>query len=726
MSNASKPENTIKFKVSSKVARLLGRESVSSDTAALFELIKNSYDADATTVTVTFKDILNKDPARRTVIISDDGVGITHKEFEKKWMVIGTYSKEKEMFTKNGRRMLGNKGVGRFATEKLAKKLTLISQPISSKEKIQLDVDWGSYENENIEFNEIPNKIFVEKNRTTEDHGLTIILSNLRTDWNIKKLTRLLDAIGSMLIPKELQRVSKTRFDVKIIAPEFTTEIKPKAESLLFENAPFVVTCNLPSNTYKTTVTIKKSGNVVETPELDFENTVIKKTGQLWKPFGPCNVKLYFYPMKSSFESWDDYYKDTLKMANIRNILKDYHGVKIYRDDFWVSPYGGLEDDWLDLESERVQSNLKIGSTQVIGFVEISRDENPSVMDTTTREKLVENDSFHSMRHFVKSVVNELSEFRIKENKEFKEQSPKKIYENIIDSEIQSMLRYLEIEIDISDEVKNNISKRAKAINNNISKLSKITSSETKRSELETRGLLNLASLGILSANSYHEIFNIIGSMKETPTAIKTLLSKKTDNDDIVTFFLDELDDHLELIDQFTWLVRQFVKAIGNDVESKLAKENILLQELVSKIMNSYSTSTAKNIRLEITVVPNDFSVMMFKSDIISIILNLLTNAIKSVDLTEDDEKKIKMTIKKEAYDLSLIFSDNGIGIKDSVMPKIFRPFFSTYENGTGMGLSIVQDILSSYGGKIILDSKPEFGKGASFKISIPLKNLKE
>ena len=708
------------------MARLLGRESVSSDTAALFELIKNSYDADATDVTVTFKDILNNDPKRRTIVISDNGDGITHKEFERKWMVIGTYSKEKEMFTKNGRRMLGNKGVGRFATEKLAKRLTLISQPRSSKEKIQLYIDWGSYENEKIEFNEIPNKITMEENRATREYGLTIILSNLRTEWNTKKITRLLDDIGSMLIPKELQRANKNPFDVKIISPEFETEIKPKAESVLFENAPFVVTCNLPSNTYKTSVMIKKEGNVVETIDLDFENTIIKKTGQLWKQFGPCNVKLYFYPMKSQFETWDTYYKDTLKTANIRKILKDYHGIKIYRDNFWVSPYGKIEDDWLDLEPERVQSNLKIGNSQTIGFVEISRTENSDIMDTTTREKLVENDAFHSMVHFVKSVVKELSEYRIKENKEYKEQELKKIYENIIDSEIQSLLRYLENENEIPNNVKNEISRRAKTINTNISKLSSEASSVTKRSEIETRGLLNLASLGILSSNSYHEIFNIIGSMKETPTSIKILLSEKSGIDDVVNSLLEELDEHLELIDQFTWLVRQFVKAIGNDIESKLIKEDIPLEELVTKIMNSYSTSTTKNIHPEIIVTPNDFSVKMFKSDLISLILNLLTNAIKSLDLTEDDEKKIKISIKKEAFDLLLIFSDNGIGIKEGVIPKIFRPFFSTYENGTGMGLSIVQDILSSYEGKITLDSKPEFGKGASFKISIPLKNLRE
>lgn len=509
----NEPEDTIKFKISSKVARLLGRESVSSDTAALFELIKNSYDADASKVTVTFKEILNKNPERRTIIIEDDGVGISFKEFEKKWMVIGTYSKEKETFTTNGRRMLGNKGVGRFATEKLAKKLTLISKPQKSKEKIQLDVDWGSYENEEIEFNQVPNKIHVEEERNDGEHGLRIVLSNLRTEWNTKKLTRLLDAIGSILIPKELQRTRDDTFDVQIIAPEFETKIKPTAESVLLETAPYVVTCNMPSDTFKTSVTIKKEGNVVASPELDFAKTPIKKTGQQWKPFGPCTVKLYFYPMKSAFETWDSYYRDTMKTVNIRKILKDYHGVKIYRDGFWVSPYGGLENDWLELEAERVQANMKIGNTQIIGFVEISKDKNSNITDTTTREKLVENDAFHSMRHFVKSVIDELSEYRIQEYKDFREQQPKKIYKNILDSEIQRLLSYLETESDIPENIKKNIVKHAQTIDANIKNLTKVTSSETKRTEIETRGLLNLASLGILSANSYHEIFNIIGKI---------------------------------------------------------------------------------------------------------------------------------------------------------------------------------------------------------------------
>ncbi len=209
-------DDTIKFTVSSKVARLLGRESVSSDTAALFELIKNSYDADATKAVVTFENITNKDPKERKIIVSDDGDGITLKEFKKKWMVIGTYSKEKETLSRGGRRMLGNKGVGRFATEKIAKYVTIISKPRFSNEEIKLEVNWKEYENEDEVFNEIPNKFHIDENRTNiEEHGFTIILSNLRNEWNVKKITRLQDSISAMLIPKELEKWISERYDLK-------------------------------------------------------------------------------------------------------------------------------------------------------------------------------------------------------------------------------------------------------------------------------------------------------------------------------------------------------------------------------------------------------------------------------------------------------------------------------------------------------------------------------
>ena len=87
-------QQPLNFRFSGKLARLLGRESVSSDTAALFELVKNGYDADAPKVTVTFENLVANNGKNARIVVEDTGDGMTYDDIVDKWMVVGTYSKE--------------------------------------------------------------------------------------------------------------------------------------------------------------------------------------------------------------------------------------------------------------------------------------------------------------------------------------------------------------------------------------------------------------------------------------------------------------------------------------------------------------------------------------------------------------------------------------------------------------------------------------------------------
>ena len=151
---------------------MLGRESVSSDTAALFELVKNGYDADAPKVIVTFENLVANDGKNARIVVEDTGDGMTYEDIVDKWMVVGTYSKERETTTKGGRTVVGNKGVGRFATEKLARKVTVISRPNKTSEEIKLEIDWTKFEDEDVQFSDVGIPVSISPNRAAPDnHG---------------------------------------------------------------------------------------------------------------------------------------------------------------------------------------------------------------------------------------------------------------------------------------------------------------------------------------------------------------------------------------------------------------------------------------------------------------------------------------------------------------------------------------------------------------------------
>ena len=147
---------------------------MSESIVALFEILKNSHDADALTVTVQFKDVRS---GRGKIIIKEiDGDGMTYDEIEKKFFVIGTYSKDpgSSVNYRETRRykrlMLGSKGVGRFALERLGHEAKVISRPFGTNDKHIFTIDWDKFEDHDVTVDMVGIDIISEKEKQTEEH----------------------------------------------------------------------------------------------------------------------------------------------------------------------------------------------------------------------------------------------------------------------------------------------------------------------------------------------------------------------------------------------------------------------------------------------------------------------------------------------------------------------------------------------------------------------------
>ena len=129
---------TSKIKVAGRAVEYWGSQSISSDASAIFELIKNSRDADATTVEIIFE---NTGIVGGTITVKDNGNGMSKKEVDGKWLIAGTDSKIVDTVSKGGRRVWGEMGIGRFSCERLAQKTTMISLPKDSGNQIVMNFD---------------------------------------------------------------------------------------------------------------------------------------------------------------------------------------------------------------------------------------------------------------------------------------------------------------------------------------------------------------------------------------------------------------------------------------------------------------------------------------------------------------------------------------------------------------------------------------------------------
>ena len=177
---------TLPFTVDAELLRELGERLVGKPHIALAELIKNSYDADATQVTIKFF------PDENYIEVSDDGHGMTFEEFKNFWMRIGTTHKSEKRSKNLGRQLTGSKGVGRLAVQFLANKLTIRTVPENNSEWLEAKVDWkeaikaGNLTEVTVEYT-------LNQSRPPLQHGTSIILSDLKDidKWESEEVRKL-------------------------------------------------------------------------------------------------------------------------------------------------------------------------------------------------------------------------------------------------------------------------------------------------------------------------------------------------------------------------------------------------------------------------------------------------------------------------------------------------------------------------------------------------------
>lgn len=201
-------DQTLQWRFDVNTFRLLGRELITDRITAVFELVKNCYDANAQNVQVDFFNITKKSNDQK-IIISDDGIGMSFIDIRDKWMVVGTNSKRASLYSDPpfNRKYVGEKGIGRFAVDKLGERVQIRTKKINSDKWLCVNINWDEYEelskSEGSQlslFTDVKNTYTFE-NGDVNEQGTQIIITKVSDVWDENDLDRLYKELSTLVSP---------------------------------------------------------------------------------------------------------------------------------------------------------------------------------------------------------------------------------------------------------------------------------------------------------------------------------------------------------------------------------------------------------------------------------------------------------------------------------------------------------------------------------------------
>ena len=404
------------FRPRARMLQLLGDELIASDRLAVFELVKNAYDADASSVSVRLNLTRAKGP---TITVSDDGEGMPLDAIRFVWLVPGNDHRKQQRLSQQrtpryNRLPLGEKGVGRFAVHKLGNRIRLVTRSKDSDEYV-VRIDWNELIAQPY-LDEAPVTINVRRPRvfTGDKTGTQIRISQLRTDWGRGEVRRLHNQITSICSPFE----EAGSFSAVLEVPGHSSWIDDLPDiSMILDRALWRFSFELDGRSFSWKYAFRPVPGInMEEREVsrDSDTLQLTKRGRrsaggknpdvadesITRGIGPVRGELYIY----------DRDKEVIRLMTQTQMLGSYldqhGGVRVYRDGIRVYDYGEPGDDWLGLDLRRVNAPThRISRNLILGAVHLSLEQSTDLVEKTNREGFVENNAFQRLQQIVLSVL---------------------------------------------------------------------------------------------------------------------------------------------------------------------------------------------------------------------------------------------------------------------------------------------------------------------------------
>ncbi|GGK07444.1 hypothetical protein GCM10007084_33210 [Parabacteroides faecis] len=697
------------FRPKAHILSLLGDELIKSPVMAIYELVKNAYDADAMKVDVNFNNIDKEGTA--FISVEDDGIGMTSDIIENVWLEPGSDFRKPVDKLSNARIIvkspiyrrvpMGEKGIGRFAVHKLGSEITLITRPLLIKKdnegniistlladyEIKLSIDWNEF-NQSRHLSDVPvvwkirkdPRVFKFKDRS----GTYIELKNLKDIWTKGMAKELKGYTISMLSP----RLEKNSFKINLSFDNQWLYDSPSIEDLL-EEAPYKILISVDKYfnmelDYK--FSLKNTSKIGEREIKDDEryNINIKSALRPYLrssyekqgfddieveekllsfdkevqtlPFGNLIFEFYSYDLDSA--SLRDYSSDN-KLT--KTVLREHSGIKVYKGDMRVFDYGEKGNDWLGIDLERIQNKEWFSNNQNIGYVYLNPEQSVSLVEKTNREGFIHNKAYDLFFIVLRYLLTEFKNIRLSDRRRWLNFN-RGVTEKNFAARINNFKELVEnSEIDTAEK-KEKLIIEAKKLE--------------EKYEEDTKILMIPAGVGMTASVALHEIEKLVPRMEET----------------IQYEFLDK-----DIIVNQVAELRVYTEGIIS-VLRKGGSEKTDINKAIQRAVDNYKRKLKdRRITNILDLDENIENLKVEKRFFVTIMMNLIDNSIYWLDTVNREEPSIFIKSFLDNNVPVVIVADNGPGFKDDISD-IITPFFSRKNDGIGIGLYLVDTIMMKYG----------------------------
>jgi signal transduction histidine kinase len=754
----------LEFKISTGLKSIIGRELITEEHTAIFELVKNAYDAGASKVKIIFENVKSEEWEKLSrVIITDDGDGMSLSDIKEKWLFVG-YSEKKidenmddyrDKIVNRKRIFAGSKGIGRFSADRLGPRLNLYTKKANEDKIHMLEMDWAEFEKDQKKpfqtifvkhspLHELPSEILMslpEDSRKLRK-GTILEISPLRDSWDRSRLLKLKRYLQRLVNPTQIS--DNQEFSIEIIAKEFAEEDKEEKVQKEHKDVNGVIkNIVLEKLGIKTTQIICNiSEKKIVTELIDKDEFVFKLTEEnTYKGLDNISIHVFYLNKEAKTE-----FTKTMGLQPVR-----FGSIFLYKNGFRIHPYGEEGDDWLGLERRKTQGYARtLSNREAMGRIEVNGLQ-PKFKEVSSRagglvrtkqvELLV--DLFYDkvLRRLEKYVVEGIDwdmppEKKRKSDEEIKRDSISLIAKivgqvddpnkNLIfNPDLLSIFKRREIE-NLPEVIKNveellnyvKTDSKKEAIREQIKSLRKIAKNLTaglkiqdEELEIKKKEILflkkSLAPDKKIIEDYHHTIRIATGYIDTYVKEINKKIRSHAKMEQIIPL--------IDLISAQNQKVKSLVSLVSKsnfNLQTKDVNKDII--EYIRQYLQDILRESVKRIRYSFQNDNLTF-VTRFKPLEISMILdNFVSNSSKA------DASLIKIRFETIGKKLKILIGDNGHGIKPSIEQHLFERGFTTTD-GSGLGLNHIKSTLEQNGWNVrfVGNNHENMGNGACFEVVI-------